>query len=401
MLNTYPIKNPQHGGQKRAAAIFQRYLDLGHEVQYIGIYTKDSYKERGSHDVLITSGESLELMNEYNTKMSGDYATGIIALQDAGIYKSLLDKISVFKPDVIQVEHPYLASFVLYLKDEKIVPDFRFIYSSHNVEWMMKEDMIRGSSDISDDEKKRVTHEIKELETRATIQADMVIAVTDSDKEKLEDMGAKKVILAPNGIDSIDFSEAAIAKQRRVYEHAGIEKTVVFVGSWHQPNWQGFMDNLTTGLGYLKINTKVIVVGGVGGLIQEYFNTGSVIERTCFLQRAQLMGRVPEHTLTSIIALADVIVLPISEGGGSNLKTAEALLSGRPVVATKHAMRGYEGFEGLKGVTIADGAKFRQAVAHTLYQTESMSTQRTKQDELMMGRLLWSTTLKSLGEVTK
>ena len=60
--------------------------------------------------------------------------------------------------------------------------------------------------------------------------------------------------------------------------------------------------------------------------------------------------------LDGLIANATGIVLPLREGGGSNLKTAEALYSGLPLVATTVAMRGYETFRNMDGVIVADDA---------------------------------------------
>jgi FkbM family methyltransferase len=48
------------------------------------------------------------------------------------------------------------------------------------------------------------------------------------------------------------------------------------------------------------------------------------------------------------------MMLPITYGGGSNLKTAEALLSGHPIIATSKALRGYEMFAAWPGVIIAE-----------------------------------------------
>ena len=49
-----------------------------------------------------------------------------------------------------------------------------------------------------------------------------------------------------------------------------------------------------------------------------------------------------------------MIILPKTLSGGSNLKTAEALASGRPIVATNRAFDGFEGFRDVPGVTIHD-----------------------------------------------
>ena len=47
------------------------------------------------------------------------------------------------------------------------------------------------------------------------------------------------------------------------------------------------------------------------------------------------------------------MLLPITYGGGSNLKTAEALLTGHPIIATAKAFRGCEVFTDMPGMIIA------------------------------------------------
>jgi hypothetical protein len=76
---------------------------------------------------------------------------------------------------------------------------------------------------------------------------------------------------------------------------------------------------------------------------------------------------LPEDSLGALIAATDVMILPIASGGGSNLKTAEALLSGKPIVATSYAFRAYEHFMDLPTVTIADTpSDFRNALSNAL-----------------------------------
>ena len=65
-------------------------------------------------------------------------------------------------------------------------------------------------------------------------------------------------------------------------------------------------------------------------------------------------GTVQEETLTSLLYHAKAICLPITEGGGTNLKTAEALMWLKPVVAMRHALRGFEEGAEMDGVYVAD-----------------------------------------------
>jgi hypothetical protein len=49
-----------------------------------------------------------------------------------------------------------------------------------------------------------------------------------------------------------------------------------------------------------------------------------------------------------------VILLPIPYGGGSNLKTAEAICSGRPIVGTIKSFRGFDNFTNSRNTVITD-----------------------------------------------
>jgi glycosyltransferase involved in cell wall biosynthesis len=64
--------------------------------------------------------------------------------------------------------------------------------------------------------------------------------------------------------------------------------------------------------------------------------------------------------LTRLLAAADVAVNPIESGSGSNLKLAEYVAAGVPVVTTPVGLRGYEALAPL--VTVAELDEFATAV---------------------------------------
>jgi glycosyltransferase involved in cell wall biosynthesis len=70
------------------------------------------------------------------------------------------------------------------------------------------------------------------------------------------------------------------------------------------------------------------------------------------------LGRV--ERLPPLLAAADVAVNPVESGSGSNVKLAEYLAAGVPVVTTPVGLRGYEGFAHL--VTVAELDDFVDAV---------------------------------------
>jgi glycosyltransferase involved in cell wall biosynthesis len=77
----------------------------------------------------------------------------------------------------------------------------------------------------------------------------------------------------------------------------------------------------------------------------------------------QFFEQIGDEGLHQLKSNAHAVLLPITYGGGSNLKTAEALAAGKWVVATSTSLRGYEEFREEPGVLIADDRQsFRKAV---------------------------------------
>jgi glycosyltransferase involved in cell wall biosynthesis len=65
-------------------------------------------------------------------------------------------------------------------------------------------------------------------------------------------------------------------------------------------------------------------------------------------------------SLVPLFAAADVAVNPVGAGSGSNIKVAEYLAAGLPIVTTPVGLRGYEAFADL--VTVAPLDEFAEAV---------------------------------------
>jgi glycosyltransferase involved in cell wall biosynthesis len=84
----------------------------------------------------------------------------------------------------------------------------------------------------------------------------------------------------------------------------------------------------------------------------------------------------------------------LTQGGGTNLKTAEALWSGKYVIATTVAMRGFEDFIGQNGVFVAnDSSDFKR----TLRQVMSLEPlQLSTTDREKRKRVLWDECLSAL-----
>jgi glycosyltransferase involved in cell wall biosynthesis len=147
----------------------------------------------------------------------------------------------------------------------------------------------------------------------------------------------------------------------------GIDRYVLFVASAHKPNAEGFLSLLGSRLGYLPLGTAIVIVGSLGHLLNLEITKRDPLWADYFGHRCFSWGQASDDTLASLIAGSAAIILPITLGEGTNLKTPEALLSGKPIIATSKAFRGFEGYANQTQVHIADApVDFRDATSRVL-----------------------------------
>jgi glycosyltransferase involved in cell wall biosynthesis len=191
---------------------------------------------------------------------------------------------------------------------------------------------------------------VRRFEVTALRRADHVLAVSDSDAERLRERTGRPVTVVENGVDAERFApdpSAPVDPDR-----------LVFVGSldW-RPNQDAvvwFVDQVLPRLRARRPATSFAVVGRAppDGLVRRLSGLPGVV----------LHASVPD--VRAHLATAAACVVPLRIGGGSRLKICEALAMGRPVVSTTI---GAEGLHLDGGVVLADGADaFARAAARVL-----------------------------------
>jgi glycosyltransferase involved in cell wall biosynthesis len=151
-------------------------------------------------------------------------------------------------------------------------------------------------------------------------------------------------------------------------------------------------------IGFLKPDEAIVVAGSVSDYFEQKYDIEDV-KSAIFWKRVICVGQLTESRLRALIGIADCLLLPITEGGGSNLKTAEALLSGKPIVGTSHAFRSFDEFIDLPDIYISETpAAFRTNMAHAL---RSARGERTQSESLLVQGVTWSECLNEAIEVVK
>ena len=386
-LAPYPIRRPLHGGQHRVRAIHDRLAAEGHNVRTVSVVVEGFYpgEDHDPHTVVVPRSTMTALGIPPVC-----YDLGLERLLHNGprLVDAVLGAIGGFTPDLVMLEQPWLRPIISRLR-----PGLPVVYSSQNVESTLKRAILLGSAEVRPIAANALVGEIEALERTVAEEADVVVVVSGEDAAWYAPF-SRKVVVAKNG-STRRKSTPAVAEQWR--ETLRGFRIALFVGSGHPPNADGFWKMLGPSLGFLPPPARIVVVGGVGPTLLPHPLAKTAPSSNA--ARINLVGLQSEAALGALLEVADCILLPITAGGGTNLKTAEALLSGKTVITTTKALRGFEDFAHADGVIVADTAEaFRLATLEVLSSPQPSADWARPESQ----QLLWDATLEPLvSEVTE
>lgn len=374
-LSTYPVSEPIHGGQKRVAAIYEHLKRNGVSVSIFSFFQKGQYpisKQLGHKFFeLDLSGMDGDLADLYLSD---------VVIADKPLLECIVSDVLKLNIRYVHLEQPYLLP--LYREVKKRVPSLKLIYSSQNIEYSMKKDIYERIG-FSSSRVQSLVDLVKELEIEAAKEAYFCLAVTESDASFLRLNSGSDVFVLSNGIDY--YSPSLSLNGSGSYDF-------LFVGSAHLPNALGFERMIGYDLSFLPPNARVKIVGGVCHLIQDSIEFLKVKHLSS--GRISFHSRLSETALMKEIESAACIILPIIGGGGSNLKTAEALLSLKPIIGTPFAFRGYEGFSNFPHIILVDNKQsFQQKMKEFAKSRQYWNV--SKEFQSVVKRVSWGSILEN------
>jgi glycosyltransferase involved in cell wall biosynthesis len=225
----------------------------------------------------------------------------------------------------------------------RVAPHTRVVYSAHNVEvdFAVAEPTTRL----------RRLHgkQIGKLERRAVHDSDLVVTCTASDGKRLAHLYGplNRLAVISNGFDERELWGVPVLGREETRAELGLkpeELAILFIGgpALHNRRAVQFLEEDL--LPRLSRPARLVIAGECA--------------RPRRNGRVLALGRVDR--LSPLLAAADIAVNPVESGSGSNVKLAEYLAAGIPVVTTPVGLRGYEGFAHL--VTVAELDEFVDAV---------------------------------------
>lgn len=343
---------PESGGLIRIAETKRAYERAGCEVAVCSIVTKKR-DLRNELDLLLPWPDRIWRQHLGKPSNLGPIRQRWATLHSQRLVRQLLGRIN--RPfDVIHLEHPWAIRLARDLRSHPLFSSALLVYGSHNIEHQLYKS-IWEKMQAWNAYAKRLHDQILAAESECAAYADVCWAVSTQDAVALRELHAREVLIAPNGCRTFPPRQSAPGLPAHPY--------VLFVGGHYQPNIDGFLEWSGPSLSYLPPRSAVIVAGAAGDVLAQM---------PCYqadLQQGRMInfGKTPQALLDQLILHANAVILPISQGGGTNLKTAEALRSRRPLIATSASMRGFEMWQHDQHTYIASSKEdFHQAIERYL-----------------------------------
>ncbi|MFZ6799407.1 glycosyltransferase [Undibacterium sp. Di24W] len=383
ILSTYPIEQLMHGGQHRLANIVQAYRDAGFQVQLAGVASSPVYT--ASENFVAFPGSDKLQFDIDKSYLVDECLLGELFAENPDYFAQLEAKIQPI-PDLIHVEQPWLFAFAKKFASLHPSKNISVLYGSQNIEHTMKFESAKSL--LSSTDAQRVRDKVLACELLAVMQADAICCVSQEDQKWLTAQRGSTCILAPNGVRPRQETEAGIKAANEISQG---KKFALYCGSAHPPNIKGFFDMFGQGMGCLAPDERLIIAGSAGIDIQ---NDARFLRAPNVRDQCIIANLVSEECLQGLLCTAHLIILPITDGGGTNLKTAEALWAGKHIVATQTAMRGFEQFSSAQGLTVANSPReFLRAIQVRMAQ---MPNRISDDEQQSRASVLWSHTLRDL-----
>ncbi|MGQ9514517.1 MAG: glycosyltransferase family 4 protein [Thermoproteota archaeon] len=181
---------------------------------------------------------------------------------------------------------------------------------------------------------RRLLRAIRETEKRALELCKVCICVSEYDRRRMIEIGAdpEKIEVIPNGVDASKIS--SYEKDREVARKFGISEgdiVLFFPGSEMFQNKKAADDILEKILPRLDSRFKMVFAGTICNYLANKKLPKGV----------KLAGYIED--LSQLYGLVDIVILPITVGSGTKLKTLEAMAAGKPIITTPAGSIGIRG----------------------------------------------------------
>jgi glycosyltransferase involved in cell wall biosynthesis len=288
----------------------------------------------------------------------------------AAVARALRDETTRWAPDVVYLDH--LDSLVY----ERIRGGAAVVVDMHNVySRLAGRAAAEAQGRLRRGYLRRETSLLARMERRAVEIADTILAVSDDDAQYFADLGARRVVLVPNGVDCAAYDGPLAARSSR--------PTILYVGALGWPPNASAARYLATDV--LPIVRRTVADARV--LVVGRNPPADLLALAHDNRDVEIAADVPD--VAPFFRSADLLAVPLETGGGTRLKILEAFAAGLPVVSTSIGCEGIAADDG-RHLVVAERPDFGAAVADLLLDPARGRVLASHAKELAQARYDWS-----------
>ena len=267
------------------------------------------------------------------------------------------------RPRFVWLEQPWLMALV----DAVGLPiGAKLVYSSQNVEFKLKVVLENLHNPQSDKPNAALVEQVRAIEAEAMERAALVFSICEADRtDLLATFGTNSAVL-PNG-SSIGQAQPDPGSRFAAMFHQPGRRFFGFAASSYLPNQAGLAAIADPSLAFLPPSARIALAGSISDAVKDH---PQILRHWALnAKRLACFGFLSPADFTQFSLHLPCTIVPILHGGGSNLKTADALASGTEVIASAESMVGYEDVvsEDDTNLTIVHSApEFRTAMLEVL-----------------------------------
>jgi glycosyltransferase involved in cell wall biosynthesis len=335
MLTTVLPGSVSSGGEVASQAFADGIRALGHDVVVLG-YRRPGTRPPMHADDVAVADRPIETAAA-PARASAWMAKAVVTRRPYSVTKyvsrryaaAAREQLRRLRPQLTVVDHAQMAW---------AAPEAPYVYLAHNVEHQLYAGLAGGCG-WSARASGREAQLMRRVEERLCRGARAVWALADADAELLGSMAARAVAFDI----PVDVPPPAPAQP---------SIDIALLGSW---TWKAN----AAGLEWFLRDVRPLLPEGVS---VEIAGSGS-LDVPAAVHGVTVRGRVPDAA--AFLQSARAVAVPSVAGGGLQIKTLDAIASGRPVVATPVATRGIANPPTTVAVA-ADGAAFARELGRAL-----------------------------------
>jgi glycosyltransferase involved in cell wall biosynthesis len=208
------------------------------------------------------------------------------------------------------------------------------------------------------------------IERRSVGSVDHVFCCSERDRAYFSAfIGAGKTSVVPNGIDLARFN--GIARQRAALRAAlgytDSDRVLLFTASSFAPNVEALAWLET----FVARHQELLASRNLHFLV-----AGSVSKQPFYRPRLKVVGKV--DSIEPYFGAADIAYNGVFRGSGTNVKIAEFIAAGLPILTSTNGMRGYELADGVDCIAFTQDSLAQVLAESTLLTDPAALTAMTK-----------------------